>query len=151
MQFVNRDGRMQRLPTAARFHPLAIRPFVIQVPHYRRGSRWLLVVHAEGIGLVADVSLMMGNDVELVERTLFDARNKAFPDSRGSFGFQLVRIVVPVVEASGDRNLAGIGSPDAKHGPYFAVEGRHVRPELVVGAIIPALVEEVKIVRGKQA
>ena len=82
MNFVNRNRGLQRFPLCPGFHPLLISPLVFQLPHYRGGTRRLLMKNAEGIGLLAHVSLIVRNDVVLVQRPLADSRHKTFPDTR---------------------------------------------------------------------
>ena len=81
MHLVNGHRGLQRIPLRPGFHPLLIGPLVVEVPDHRGGARRLLVKNAERIGLLAHVSLIVGNDVVLVERALADSGDEAFPDA----------------------------------------------------------------------
>ena len=79
---------MQRLAAATRFHPAGVGPLIIQIPNYR-GRAWrLFVQYAERVSLVADMAVIVRDDVELIERSLADLGNEAFPYSGSSTRFE---------------------------------------------------------------
>ena len=51
--------------------------------------------HAERIGFLADVSLIVGNDVVLVQRAFADSGHKAFPDAGTSARLAADEIACP--------------------------------------------------------
>jgi hypothetical protein len=60
-----------------------------------------------------------------------------------------VGIVVPIIEIANDGNLLRVWRPHAERSSGFPIEGSEMRPELVIGAVIPAFVKEVEVVCGK--
>ena len=102
--FIDGNRSLQGTLPGAGFHPRLVGPLVVEIPHHRRGAWRLLVQHAKGIGFVADVSLVVGNDVILVQRALADSRQKSFPDAGIVPGLQGMRLSVPAVEISDDGN-----------------------------------------------
>src|SRR5215467_11066142 len=95
-------------------HPIAVSPGVIEVPD-DRGSSWrFFVVLSEGISLIGDMTMMMGDDVILVQRPSLHARHEAFPDSGAAARKQAVSVGIPVVEITHDEHLARIRRPKAE-------------------------------------
>src|ERR1041385_1216425 len=105
---------MQRLMISARLHPFCIRPLIIQIPNYRSRPWGLFVVNAERISFLPHVSVMMRNDVVLVQGAFLDVGDESFPYARCSFRLKLVGVVVPIVETAYNRNFARIGGPYGK-------------------------------------
>ena len=66
MHLVDGHRRIQRLPAAARCHPVGVLPLVVQVPDDRSRPRRQLGREGEGIGLVHLVAVVSRNDVVLV-------------------------------------------------------------------------------------
>ncbi len=108
------------------------------------------MINAEGISLVPDMPVVVRGDVKLVKRTLADGGNEPFPDTRAAFRLQTVRVAVPVVEIPNHRNFLRVRRPDAEYGSRVSVESCRMGPEVVVGAVISAFVEQIEVVRRKQ-
>ena len=81
MNFVDRDGRVQRVGSGALFKESSIAPGVVKVPDHGSGARRFLGEKSHRVGFFSLVGVMSGVDMELVQRALVDAGDKAFPDS----------------------------------------------------------------------
>ena len=64
---------------------------------------------------------------------------------------QLMRSRVPAIKVSDNRNLARIRRPDAETRALLVSSRHEMSTQLLVGAIISALIEEMKVVRREQS
>ncbi len=80
VNLVDRHGRVQRVEGRAFFQEGGIFPGVVEVPDHGGGARRFLGEKSHRVGLFHPVAVFIGVDMELVQRPLADARNKAFPD-----------------------------------------------------------------------
>ena len=107
--------------------------------------------NAERIGFLAHVSLIVGNDVVLVECAFADSGHKAFPDTGTGARSQRMRLRVPAIEVADHGNRAGVRRPHSKVGAWLARDGGHVRAQLVVNPVVRAFVKEMEVLLGQQA
>ncbi len=151
MNFVDRNRRLQRISFPARFHPLLVGPLVVEIPDDRSRTRRLFVKHAKRVGFLADVSLIVGNDVVLVQRALADSGHKAFPDTGTPACLKQMRLCVPAIEIADDRNRTGVGCPHPKVCSWLSRNRSEVSAQLVVNPVVGTLVEEMEILISQQA
>ena len=107
--------------------------------------------NAERIGLLAHMSLIVRNDVVLVQRAFADAGNKPFPDTRTAARQQRMRLRVPAVEIADHGNRAGVRRPNSEVGARLPPDRGDVRAQLVVNPVVRAFVEEMEVLLGQQA
>src|SRR5579862_3333405 len=82
MDLVDGNRGMQRILFHPLLQPLAITPLIVEVPDHRSRTRRFFMQQPKRIRLVDDISVMMRNNVEFVNRTLTYSGDKAFPYSR---------------------------------------------------------------------
>ena len=108
--------------------------------------------NSKRIGLVADVSLVVRNDVILVQRAFADSGNKSFPDAGTPARLQRMGLRIPAVEVCRPPKLrAAFGAQTPKYVPGLSADGGEVRTQLVVNPVVGAFVEQMKILVGQQA
>ena len=83
MHFVDRPGSIERIHPRPAPEPLAIAPFIRELPHYRGGAWRHLAIESEWIALVDGVGCVPRDDVILVQRAGAHAAYERFPDARG--------------------------------------------------------------------
>src|SRR5690348_1400633 len=95
--------------------------------------------------------MILRNDMKFVERTFPDSRNKSFPNARRTARLQGMRATIPIIEISDHRYSARIRRPHTERSSAITVKRRQMRAQLVVSAIVSALIEKIEIVRRKKA
>ena len=87
--------------------------------------------HAKRIGFLAHVSLIVGNDVVLVQRAFADSGHKSFPDAGTPARLQRMRLRVPAIE---DRRppkpSCAFGAQTPKYVPGFPATVVRCAPSL---------------------
>src|SRR5208282_4079246 len=106
---------------------------------------------SERVGLVDHVSVMPRDDVILVNGAFGDPGNKFLPNARTLTRAQGMRILVPVIEAAHHGYGAGIGRPHAEAGAGPTVDRSKMRAQLFVGAVMPPLIEKIKILLSQKS
>ena len=90
MNLVNGHGRVQRVGGGALFKKVSVAPGVVEIPNHGRCPRRLLGKERHGVRLLRLVTELGGVYVELIQRGLADAWDKAFPDSRRASSLELM-------------------------------------------------------------
>src|SRR5579859_4107292 len=85
-----------------------------------------------------------------LERAVARPCDEAFPDSRRTAGVEPMCFGIPPVKIAHDRNRAGIGRPYAEDSAGLPLMAGQMRTDLVVDAVMAALIEEVQVVLGEQ-
>ena len=111
VNLVNRHGRVQRVRGRALFQKGRVVPGVVEIPDHGSGARRYLREKSHRVGLFNLVTELGGVDVELVQRALADAGDKAFPDSRRAASLELMGLRIPAVEVADHRNTGGHSEP----------------------------------------
>ncbi len=150
VHLVDGHGRVQRVCGSAFFKKGRVVPGVVEVPDHGSRARRFLGEKCYRVGFFRLVPLFVRVDVELVQRALADAGDKAFPDSRRTARLQGMGLRVPAIEASAYRHLPCVRSPDAKDGALNPLGFHPVCAHLLVKAIVVAFVEQIKIFGGHQ-
>ena len=151
MDFVDGNRRLQRVPGLPLLHPVLVRPLVFEIPYHRGGAGRLLMQHSEGIRLIDQKSVVLRNDMKLVNGALGDSGDKPLPDAGTLAGVQGMRILIPSVEAADDRYLARIRRPHTETGAGLIAKRGKMTAQFVVGAVVSALVEKIKILLGQKS
>ncbi len=147
MHLVDRDRRVERVRRAARGHPFAVFPAVVERPGARRGVGRHLGVEGERIGLFGLEPVVGGDDVEFVPVPARYARHEPFPDSRAvATRRQRMGVRIPRVELADHRDPPRVRRPDAEIGAAVA----ELAPELLVEAPVRAFLEEIDVVVREQ-
>ena len=105
---------------------------------------------ANWVGFVDAVSVALRFDVEFIEFAAGHARDKTFPNARGTTRAKTMRLGIPAIKAAYDGNGTRVGRPHAEDGAGYAIVRDEMGSHLVVHAIVAALVEEVKILLGEE-
>ena len=145
MNFVNRVSSAQRVSFAALLHPVAVVPFVVEVPNDGCGTRRFFIPEREGIGLIHAISMAIRVDVEFVKRAVLCAGHKSLPHAGGCPRLQTIGFRIPAIKATHNGYVARIGGPDAEHGSRLAIAGRQMRAHSVVDTVVAAFVEEIEV------
>ena len=115
MNFVGRHRRIERVACAARLHPVAVLPLVLERPDARCRQRRCFRAERERIRLVHGVAAVRRDHMEFVRVAASHVRDRALPDARVVRARrQRVGRGVPVVECANDRDARCIRRPDAK-------------------------------------
>src|SRR5579872_938607 len=104
----------------------------------------------DGISLVDAISVAIRFNVKFIERAVARPCDEAFPDSRRTAGVEPMRFGIPPVKIAHHRNRAGIGRPYAEDSAGLPLIAGQMRTDLVVNAVMAALIEEVEVVLGEQ-
>src|SRR5262245_41282337 len=105
----------------------------------------MFVHDSNRICFISYVSVVLRHDMELVQRALAKTRQKSFPDAGISARSQLVRVSIPTVEISNNRNFARVRSPYSKAGALLPIHRHTMCAKLLVNAVMAALIEQVEI------
>ena len=97
------------------------------------------------VGLINSMPMVMGEDMEFVERTFAHAGYKRFPDSRRPARTQRMRAMVPTVEAAYHINFARIGSPERKIDTRYTVDDAQMGPHFFIDVILFPLSKQVQV------
>src|SRR6476620_8799 len=145
MDFIDRHRQMHGLLMNTARHPRTISPVVIQIPD-NRCCPWRMFVHdSNRICFISYVSVVLRDNMELVQRALAKTRQKSFPDAGISARSQPVRVSIPTVEISNDRNFTRVRSPHAKAGALLPIHRHSMCAKLLVDTVVAALVEQIEI------
>ena len=151
VHFVDRDRCRERAACAACRHPLVVVPGVREVRDLGRGVGRQLRAKRERVGLVDAESLVSCRlDPVLVQLPGPDAGQKPFPDAGAPAARQRVRVLAPLGERTHDADALGVRRPDGEVRPGLAVHLARMRAELLVQAVVRALVEEMQVVVSEE-
>src|ERR1019366_6326893 len=120
------------------------------IPDDRSGARRSFHVESVGVGLVHLVHVKARAQVVLVDRSLAESADEALPHARVALGRHGIGVGVPAVEVAHHGEAFGVGSPHREVGALMAVDLGEVRAQLVIQAVVLALVKQVEIEAGKQ-
>ena len=141
MNLVDRHGRVQRVHGGALLEECGILPGVIEVPNYGCRARRLFCVKPHRIGFFGTVAVLARCNAKFVQRAFFHAGDKTFPYSGITARLELMRLRIPRVEASDDRDLPRIGRPDAEDRSRGSLGFDKVRAHLLVDPIVTAFIK----------
>jgi hypothetical protein len=144
VHLVDRDRRGVPVALAALATPLLVAPAVAVLRDDRGGGWRCLVEPRERVGLLERPPARL--NAQLVERALADAGHERLPDPRAADAGHRARRRIPAVERAHDAHGVGVGRPHGEARAPRAIHHARVRAELLVEAIVGALVEEVEIV-----
>ena len=150
MDLVDGNGSVQGISVLPLLHPLLIRPLVREIPYDGGGARRFFVKKTEGIRFVDYASVMLRDDMELINGTISDSGNEPLPDAGTSTGAQRMGTVVPSVEAANDCHLARVRSPNAETCALLAANRSEVGTQLFIGAVMAAFVEKVDVLLAQE-
>ena len=149
VDFVNGNGAGQLLAQAARGHPLAVGPLVVEVPNHRGGFGRGFLPNAAGVGLVHSVAVLLGADVILVEGAWAQLRDETRPDAGLADGLQRMLRLAPIIEIAHDEHLLGVRRPHGKVRAAFTVVPGQVRAEFAIDSTVRAFAKAMQVVRGE--
>ena len=101
--------------------------------------------NSEGIRFVANITLIMRDDVKLIQSPLVHSGQKAFPNARTRTGSQGMRARIPTIEAAHHGNFARIRRPHAEASAGFPIYAVRVSSKLVVDTVVIAFIEKIDI------
>src|SRR5215207_8429262 len=90
------------------------------------------------------------DDAILVERPLLHAGHECLPDAGLGTPRERMGRGIPAVEVADDRHACGVRCPDGEMHAGDAVHLTEMRAELLVGAVVRALREEVQVEIGEE-
>ena len=145
MDFVNADGRAERIATAALLEPLGIGPFEFLVVPNDGGVFWRDFVEGTvRISFDGEMALESFNFV-FIESALAEAGDENFPDAGRAENAHGVEAAVPVIEIANDTDALGVGRPNGETDTGDTVQSAEMSAEFIVDAEFVALGEEVDI------
>src|SRR5919197_2057992 len=150
MNFVDRNGSVERVVMLAGLHPAVIAPVVIDVPDDRGRPRRDFVLEGIWVGLVDAVSLISRGDVVLVDGSVAYLRDEAFPNAGVVAWPQVMAVLVPAIKVADHRYRVGIGGPHREISAVLPASLGQVRAQLVMEAVVVALIEQVEVVVAQQ-
>jgi hypothetical protein len=103
------------------------------------------------VRFVHPVSAVVGRNVKLVQLSFAQPGDKPLPDSGTTARVEGVRRVTPTVEIARHRDLASSWRPNAKGNAGLAIGIYKMSSQLVVNAVVTALVVQVEVLVGEQA
>jgi len=121
VNFIRRHRRMQRIALRALAEPVCVVPGMFKVPNDRCRARRLLVEKPKRIGLVYAVTVLIRDDVKLIDSSFAGSGNESFPNSGTALRLQRVGIVIPSIETADHVNVPGVGRPDAEYRTLHAL------------------------------
>ena len=155
VDLVDQHRLVQHIPvplTGAPVHPRVVFPVVgIFFLHDRRGAGRLLELEREGIGLDADHPFG-GKHLVLVERAWLDLGDEQLVHAARAHRSHRKDAAIPTAEIADDADASRVRRPDGEAHPRDAVDGAHVRAQLLREAAVRPLAEEVEIdlAKGRQ-
>src|SRR5262249_37053770 len=140
MHLVNRHRRLQRLLFAAARHPIAITPFIREVPD--DGGRLWRSFGMEGkrVCFVNAVIVVTRYHMELVGFSLTGMWDKNFPYTGISDWVHRMAGLVPAVKTTGQKHALRIRSPHRKVRTGHVVDDATLRAQLLVQLVMAAFV-----------
>ena len=149
MDFVEGERLGEPVGLLAAVEPLLVVPVVAsEIDHLGGGTRGHLGREPVGVRLLEDMAVMA--DLELVDRPLAGPGDKQLPEPAGNVFAHRVASRIPGVEVADYAHPGGVGRPDGEVDPLDAIDYADLCTELLVGAIVPALVEQVQVVVGQE-
>ena len=127
----------------AALHPIAVVPFVIEVPHHRRGLRRRLLHYREGIGLVDAIVVVLRADVKLVMRAFAGVRDESFPDAGRAAMFERMLLRIPAVPVAHHADRRRVRRPHGEHRSAYAAAHDGMRSEFLPEPGVAPFIEEV--------
>src|SRR5207244_11350901 len=112
---------IQRIALIPVCHPALIAPRIVQDPHDRGRLGRNLVKNGERVGFVHLIAVISRANVEFVQRSSADSREKTLPDTRLLTGVERMRVLCPIVERADNRHLLRIWCPYRKTRTGYAV------------------------------
>ena len=149
MDFIDRDGRVQRVASAAIAHPGVVAPAVaVEVAdHGCRAGPFRL--ERKGVRVGLQHAPAGGENLVLVARVVLHPWQKDLPDAVAWMQPHHVHATVPGVEVADDADTVRVGGPHHEHDAVDAVERAPMRAEPLVRIVVAALREQVQIVVGE--
>jgi hypothetical protein len=146
VDFVDRDGLLQKISRAPAGHPLAVPPGVsVDVANDRARPGRVFVPEGVRVGLEEQIPRLPGADLVLVDLPLAKPGDKNLPDAALPSVAHRVPAAVPVVKIPHHGHPPGVGGPHGKGDPCHPPHLREVAPELAVQLEMGPLPEQVDV------
>src|SRR5712692_3179531 len=145
VDLIDRNGRLEPVGSLPRGHPGFVAPRVAVDIGDDRSALWpQLRVERVRVGLQHQAAQPRA-DLELVDYSLVQARNKQLPDPGRAAVAQWVHPAVPVVEVTDYADALRVWRPNAEMHALDAGDLAHVRPELVVFPVMGSFADQVQV------
>ena len=146
MNLVDGDRRIAVVMVSARPHPVPVLPCVFRgVGNDGPGLRGIFRFQRERIGLFRQPIAEAILQFILVDLAGMDARHENFPDAALEAAAHGMTPAIPAIEIANDTHLARVRGPNGEAGAGNAVDGHGMRTQLLEGAKVGALDQEMDV------